>query len=364
MDDMPRPRPPHLHREVTRHGRAVWYVRVDRGKRVRLHGDYGSPEFQAAYEAAMAGKPAPDAKFNVHSLGWLIERYRESSAWANLSHATRHRREHILSGITDQAGKATLSQVDRKAIERGIERRNQYGARHFLQTMRGLFQWAVKAGLAGVDPTTELKVTLPATDGHHVWTDDECAAFEARWPRGTRERVAFDVLLFTGLRRGDAVRLGRPHVRNGIATIRTEKTGQVVTIPILAPLQASLDAGPIGELTFIAGERGRPMKKESFGTWFREACKAAGVPGSAHGLRKAGATRAANNGATEAQLEAIFGWRGGGMASLYTRHANRAKLAQDAAIMLLLPEHDANIYSRTLTKGAGAKPKKPTKSNS
>jgi integrase len=363
MDDMPRPRPPHLHREVTRHGRAVWYVRLDRGKRVRLHGDYGSPEFQTAYEAAMAGKPAPDAtkKFNVQSLGWLIDRYRESSAWANLSPATRRRREHILSGIADQAGTAALSRIDRKAIERGIERRNQYGARHFLQTMRGLFQWAVKAGLAGGDPTTELKVTLPATDGHHVWTDDEVAAFERRWPRGTRERLAFDLLLYTGLRRGDAVRLGRPHVRNGVANIRTEKTGQTVTIPILPPLQASLDAGPIGELTFIAGDRGRPMTKESFGNWFRETCKAAGAPGSAHGLRKAGATRAANNGATEAQLEAIFGWRGGGMASLYTRQANRAKLAQGAAIMLL-PERDANIYSRTPPKGAGEKPKKPKKS--
>ena len=71
-----------------------------------------------------------------------------------------------------------------------------------------------------------------------------------------------------------------------------------------------------------------------FGNWFREVCEKAGVPGSAHGLRKAGATRAANNGATEAQLEAIFGWRGGGMAALYTREANRVKLAHDAASKL------------------------------
>ena len=60
--------------------------------------------------------------------------------------------------------------------------------------------------------------------------------------------VRFDVLLYTGLRRGDAVRLGRPHVKNGVATIRTHKTGQVVSIPILPPLQATLDAGPIGDL--------------------------------------------------------------------------------------------------------------------
>jgi integrase len=103
------------------------------------------------------------------------------------------------------------------------------------------------------------------------------------------------------------------------------------------------------------------MRKESFGNWFRNACKEAGVPGSAHGLRKAGATRAANNGATEAQLEAIFGWRGGGMAALYTREANRVKLAREAANKLL-SEQDVNFYSRTLPLGAGEKSNKRDKS--
>jgi integrase len=363
MDEMPRPRPPHLYREVTRHGTPVWYVRIGRGSRVRIRASYGTPEFTSAYNAAIAGIAAPGpAKFNPRSLGWLIEQYRESSAWAKLSRATRRQRESILRAIAESAGTDSLSLIDNQAVEYGIERRanHPHAARHFLQTMRGLLQWAVKASHVEGDPTRELKTIRPATDGHHVWTDEECAAFEARWPRGTRERLAFDLLLYTGLRRGDAVRLGRPHVKNGIATIRTEKTGEVVTIPILPPLQASLDSAPVGELTFICGERGRPMKKESFGNWFREVCEKAGVPGSAHGLRKAGATRAANNGATEAQLEAIFGWRGGGMAALYTREANRVKLARDAATMLL-SEHDMNFYSRTSSSGAGNKPKKTTK---
>jgi len=177
-------------------------------------------------------KPSSLGAFKAESLGWLIERYRESTAWTNLSQATRHRRERILLAITATARKTASSRIDRSAIERGIERRNQYGARPFLQTMRGLFEWATKAKLVDADPTMELKVTLPFTDGHHVWTDDECAAYDARWPHGTRERVAFDVLLYTGLRRGDAVRLGRPHVKNGAATIRTEKTA-----PQLVPSQ-------------------------------------------------------------------------------------------------------------------------------
>ena len=74
---------------------------------------------------------------------------------------------------------------------------------------------------------------------------------------------------------------------------------------------------------------------ESFGNLFRKACREAGLQNrSAHGLRKAAATRAANAGATVAQLEAIFGWNGGTMASLYTRAADRRRLALEAMSLL------------------------------
>ena len=94
----------------------------------------------------------------------------------------------------------------------------------------------------------------------------------------------------------------------------------IVSIPILPILQRTLDAGPTGELAFICGTKGKPLTKESFGNLFKKACKRAELPNrSAHGLRKIAATRAAENGATVAQLEAIFGWKGGRMASLLYR---------------------------------------------
>jgi integrase len=144
--------------------------------------------------------------------------------------------------------------------------------------------------------------------------------------------VWLDVLLYTGLRRGDAVPLGRQHVRNGVATLKTEKSGFTVEVglPLLPVLQATLDAGPCGDLTFICGEKRRPFTKESFGNEFKAACKAAGVPGSAHGVRKIAATRAADNGATEAELMAIFGWTDPKTAAHYTRTANRKRLAAHA----------------------------------
>ena len=339
MSDMPRPRPPHLHREVTRHGHVVWFVRINKGRRIRIRGEYGTPEFMAAYHAAISGKALSqigDNGFPAKSFGWLIEQYRQSTTWAALSNTTRRQREGIFRDITRTAGREPYSRIDSTAVERGISRRKPNAAQHFLDALRGLFKWAFKHQYIDSDPTIGVKAVRPPSNGYAAWPQEWCDRFEAHWPRGTRQRVAYDVFIY------------RPHVKNGIATIRTEKSGGKVILPILPPLQATLDAGPVGELTFIAGENGKPIKKQSCANMFREACRAAGVPGSPHGLRKAAATRAADNGATEAELEALFGWRGGHMASLYTRTANRSKLAMGAANKLL-SERDANIYSRTLS---------------
>jgi integrase len=223
-----------------------------------------------------------------------------------------------MRGVLVQAGQEAATAIRRSHIVAGRDRRagTPAQARNFLDAMRGLFRWALDAGHVKADPTAGIKnPDRPKGGGFPVWTEDDVAQYEARWPIGTKQRVWLDVLLYTGLRRGDAVQLGRQHVRDGLATIRTEKSqGQVtVSIPILPALAATLAAGPCGELAFICGEGGKPFAKESFGNSFREACRAAGVAKSAHGVRKIGATRAAENGATVPELEATWlaRWRYG-----------------------------------------------------
>lgn len=250
-----------------------------------------------------------------------------------LSDATRRQCVNVMARIMRDNLGLELRELTCKHILAGIDRRAQTpkASRHFLETLRDLFKWAVRSELAPDDPTRDVDAPRRKSDGHHVWTGDECRRFEDRWPLGTRERLAFDLLLCTGLRRGDVVRIGRQHVKDGVATIRTEKTGEVVSIPLLAPVVTSIAAGPFGGLAFIAGERGQPMTKESFGTWFRVTCKTAGVPGRAHGLRKAGGTRAADAGATEYELMALDGWDSPRTPAIYTRKANRIKLAQSGS---------------------------------
>jgi integrase len=323
-------------------------VRKGRGPRIRIRAECGSEEFDREYHAAVSGERSPPKRgAKAGSLEWLIARYRETPTWLTFSQATRRQRENIFRQIIKSAGWERYDKIAEKDIAAGRDRRGKtpFQARHFLDTMRGLFAWAKEAGFVKFDPAGGVKYpALKSGEGFPVWTEEDVAAYEERWPLGTRQRVWLAVLLYTGLRRGDAVRLGRQHVRKEEATIRTQKSGSKieVTIPLLPPLVEALRAGPTSDLAFICGSNGKAMTKESFGNAFSEACRAAGVRKSAHGLRKIGATRAANNGATVPQLNAIFGWTGSKMASHYTQSADRVRLAREA-IGKLVNETETSI---------------------
>lgn len=344
MDTMPRPRPPYLQKHTTRHGKTVWYVRAPGCSLIRLRAEYGGPEFQVEYQAALAGEApqrAPVARSG--SVGWLWDRYRETGAWAKLKPATRRQRENIMGGVLGKIGAAPCRGIKRAdiAASRDARAATPAQARNFLDAMRGLFRWALEAGHVGEDPTAGVKnPARPKTKGFPEWTEADVAAYQRKWPVGTRERVWLDMLLYTGPRRGDVCRLGRQHVRatpdGREISFRTEKGGEMVevTIPLLPVLETTLAAGPCGDLAFIIGERGRPFTKESFGNAFSAAARAAGIQKSAHGVRKIAATTMADNGATAHQLMAIFGWTTIQMAERYTREANRRRLAREAVHLL------------------------------
>lgn len=336
MPGMPRLTFPHLKKEVTRHGKIVWYVRRKNGPRIRVRGEYGSPEFMAAYIEALNKQPArkKEPLDPAGTLSWLITRYRDSLAWNKLAEGTRRYRVSILNNVIEKAGDIPLERITRQKIAEACDARAKtpFAAQNFLKTMRGLFGWAAGAGIIASDPTAGLRAQVPRTSGFHSWTMEEIAKFEARWPIGTRERLAFALLLYTGLRRADVARLGRQHIRDGVISLRTSKTGEAVEIPVVPELQAIIDATPVPGLALVGTESGGHYTPTAFGNWFADACREAGAQGRAHGLRKAGAAIRAENGATEAELRSLYGWSDKSREpGRYTRAANRGKLAREAA---------------------------------
>ena len=107
---MPRPRPPYLQRHTNRHGKTVWYVWVRPNPRVRIRGVYGTPEFTAAYQAALKGSAVEvsDPGVPAGTLSWLLARYRETNAWRDLSMATRRQRENIFVHVIETWGGSRL----------------------------------------------------------------------------------------------------------------------------------------------------------------------------------------------------------------------------------------------------------------
>jgi integrase len=326
---------PHLHHERDRLGRFFWTVRKGHGRRIRINEQFGSVAFWAAYDEALKALDRPHQRegFARGTFAWALREYRKSNVWLALADKTRSQRNSsVFNPIEAKLGDSMLAQWKTADIAAGRDARKPTMAKQYLAALRGLFSWAAETGLIKSDPTAGIRVRLAPTDGHTPWTDADIAAYRRHWPLGTRARVALEILRETGLRRGDAVLVGPGHVIDGVLRIATEKTGEHVSVAISEALAKAIEAGPIGEKTFIVGASGRPLNKHSFGFVFTAWARAAGViRKSAHGLRKSAATADAHAGWTDAELDSKYAWTGRRMASLYTRSANRERLSLGAA---------------------------------
>ncbi len=204
---MPKPRPPHLVRERTRHGKTLWYVRIGHGKRIRVRGTYGTQEFVDNYKSALAElqgitPPKPKTgKLVEGSFAWLLKQYFNSSDWHSYAKATKKQKELILMKVCDTTRNIPYQAIEKKHIIAGVERRKETPAmaRNFLKSLNGLFNWAIKQGLLENNPALGIKPpALHNKDGFAVWTEEDVEKYYQQWLHGTHERVWIDILLYTG----------------------------------------------------------------------------------------------------------------------------------------------------------------------
>jgi integrase len=173
------------------------------------------------------------------------------------------------------------------------------------KALRQVFKWGCDPTVtyAMRDPTFGVPYIRVETEGFHTWTVEDVLQYLNYHRPFSRAGRALGILLFTGAARCDVVNFGRQHVSNGRLKYRRDKTSVPIDVPVLPELQASIEATPVGNLTFIVTEFGRPFTPLGFGNRVRAWCDEAGLPHcSSHGVRKAGATIVANNGASEHRL--------------------------------------------------------------
>jgi integrase len=286
----------------------------------------------AAYEEALAGQPAPvgDSRTIPGSMRALAISYYNGAAFRSLRASSQYERRGTIDRFCREHGDKRVATLQRQHIVKLIAAKAEkpWTAYSLRKALRELMKHAVEIGLRSDDPTRDVKPISVSSEGHHSWTEAEITQFETRHPIGSRQHLAFALLLYTGQRRGDVIRMGRQHLREGLLSVRQEKTGALLEIPVHTALAQAINAISRKELTFLTTQRGQPFKPVPFSNWFRRACDAAGLPHcSAHGLRKAAARRLAEAGCTANEIAAITGHASLREVARYTRAADQRRLA-------------------------------------
>lgn len=340
----------YLIKDRDRHGNVRWYVRKLGVARIRLRAAPGTAEFDAEYRAGLAqlglGRTAPATR--ERTWRWLVEQYLRSAEHKALHESTQKQRLRVLQetlreprkpGAPELIGDMPLSRMDERVI--AVLRDRKAGlpeaANIRVKAVRRVFTWARNSGLVTVNPARDVRRVRNNSKGYHTWTEAEIERFKERHPLGTKAHLALMIMLLTGVRKSDAVKLGRQHERKMpdgskvlifTATKNKHRNPVRIEIPLLPELQKVLEASSTGDMTYLSTEHGRPFSVAGFGNKMRDWCNKAGLHEcSSHGLRKAAATTAAENGATASMLMSMFGWLTLAEADRYTRAAERRKLA-------------------------------------
>ena len=331
---MRRKLPKYVQGWVDSEGRPHHYFRRPGYPRVPLKGLPWSPQFLADYEAALQGPALAigTKRSKPGSAGAVIAGYYASLDFGELAVGTQKMRRAILERFRKAHGDKPIALLPQKFITAMLNEMKPFAARNWLKTIRGLMQFCVKHELCAIDPTQGIKLRRAKTNGHHTWTEAEISTFEAAHSIGSKARLALALGLYTGLRRGDAVRMGPQHVHGGVLMVTQGKTGGALRIPMHTDLMAIISATPSNNMAFLVTAFGKPFTAAGFGAWFRKRCDEAGLSEDCtfHGLRKAACRRLAEAGCSANEIAAISGHASLREVERYTKAADQERIARNA----------------------------------
>ena len=244
------------------------------------------------------------------TLDALLLAYRASPEWKALRPASRATYATYLR-VFDHRGDLRVEEVNRRLLLAARDAiattRGNGAANGFLNTAAALFAWAVDREWVPVSPAANVK-RLP---GGHIkpWTEADLARALAAVPEEYRRVLLLAAHI--GQRRGDLV------------------------LPVHAELRQEFGAwrdGAPDDARILVPPRAAAWQPNHLSDELKRVLVKAGLPGlSVHGLRKLAATRLAEAGCSNHEINSILGWRTLAMADLYTRSAEQKRLAQSAA---------------------------------
>src|SRR5580704_107595 len=205
-----------------RHGKVRRYLRLKGKPSIPLPGLPGSEEFMAAYRDGLASISKSKPKHGDGTIGSLVISFYQSSGFNNLAPSSQKRYRLVLDKFAAEDGHRLVRDMPRRvavSIIEEIGEKTPGMANLSSSVLRRLFAYAIKKELRTDNPFSGIEPYKLGS--HHTWTDDELNQYRDTWPIGTRERLAFDLLLYTGQRVGDAAGMRYADIRNGAIPVVT-----------------------------------------------------------------------------------------------------------------------------------------------
>ncbi|QZP07811.1 tyrosine-type recombinase/integrase [Caenibius sp. WL] len=309
----------------------------------------GTAEFTQIYKEWLENGriEAAEAKTVPGTFDDLISRFYQSAYFKDTKPQTQRIYRGELERFRATYGNRTVAGMNAKHVANLMTKMQATpsAANNLKKRLGQLFDFAILMGMRNDNPARVVRGVKSRTGGYQTWQEEHIAAFQARWPIGTQERLAFDLALYTGQRKSDVCRMGPQHVEKGRIRITQVKTSKELRIPIHPDLAKSIAATPSGHLAYIVTRLGVPRTRNGFGNWFGDACRASGLQGySMHGLRKACARRLAELGLSNQLIKSITGHSSDAEVARYTRDAEQVRLADTA--MGLATQYKTDLANR------------------
>jgi integrase len=314
--------------------------------------DYGQ-----ALEAATPGGGSIGAGRTLPgSLNWLISRYYKSAEYVTLKASSQKVRRNVIERFRNERapsgqtfGDKPLKGLTRIHIKEIVASKAETpeAANNLLKALRVLLGFAVDQQMIDHNPAIGVKRFRSKGDGYHCWTEQEITQFRGTYAIGTTERLVFALCLYTAQRISDVARMGWQHVRGERIAVRQLKTGAALLLPMHPELLEVLAVTSKANMTFLVDDGGAPLDASRLSEWFARQCDLAGLPAcTAHGLRKAAATRLANAGCSVEMIKAVTGHKTAKEVERYVRTADQARLAEQALALLRAEEENIRAQNR------------------
>lgn len=328
----------------------------------------GTDEFRTEYRLCEQSAPQPAGERAAPgTIGDLVARYFVPVTRLGPSPTTQAKVRAIIDNFRLEHGDLPVASVKfnhidsiiaakrEKVLKNGRMVGGDEAARKLRKELTRLFDFAIKIEMRTTNPVTQSDRVRVAPGkkslGFHTWTEAEIAQYRGHHKVGTKARLAMELMLWTGQRRIDAIRMGSQHIKNGRIEFAQSKTGTGLKIPVAPQLLEAIVAMPArpNQESFLVTEYGKPFSNAGFGNWFRAQCDAAGLPQcTAHGLRKAVMRRMAELHMGNQSLKSVSGHKNDSEVATYTREVDQMAMA-DTAMAALSDWEMSNLCDKVAT---------------